>query len=40
MNKFCADIGYLSVNHFGEELCGDHVEVNEFDEWRGIRIIP
>ncbi len=27
MNSFCADVGYISVNHFGEELCGDHVDV-------------
>ncbi len=26
-NDLCADIGYLSVNHVGEQLCGDHVEV-------------
>ena len=31
MNKYCADIGFLSVNHFGEELCGDHVEVLPHD---------
>lgn len=29
MNELCADIGYKSVNHYGEELCGDHVEVVE-----------
>ena len=28
-NNLCADIGYLNVNHVGEELCGDHVEVLE-----------
>ena len=29
MNDLCADIGYKSINHFGEELCGDHVDVVE-----------
>ena len=28
-NNLCADIGYLSVNHFGEQLCGDHLEIVE-----------
>lgn len=32
MNDLCADIGYKSINHFGEELCGDHVDVVEQDE--------
>ncbi len=26
-NNLCADIGCLSINHFGEQLCGDHFEV-------------
>ncbi|MDO4538909.1 MAG: SpoIIE family protein phosphatase [Coriobacteriales bacterium] len=29
MNDLCADIGYKSINHAGEELCGDHVDVAE-----------
>ena len=32
MNDLCADIGYKSVNHYGEELCGDHVDVVEQGE--------
>ncbi len=32
MNDLCADIGYKSVNHFGEELCGDHVDIVEESE--------
>lgn len=32
MNNLCADIGYKSVNHDGEQLCGDHVDVIERDE--------
>ena len=32
MNDLCADIGYKSINHYGEELCGDHVDVVEESE--------
>ncbi len=32
MNDLCADIGYKSINHYGEELCGDHVDVVEENE--------
>ena len=27
MNELFADIGYKSINHIGEQLCGDHVDV-------------
>lgn len=29
MNDLCAEIGYKSINHYGEQLCGDHVEIIE-----------
>ena len=32
MNDLCADIGYKSINHVGEELCGDHIDVIEESE--------
>ena len=32
MNNLCADIGYKSINHYGEELCGDHVDIVEPDD--------
>lgn len=32
MNDLCADIGYKSINHYGEELCGDHVDMVEQNE--------
>lgn len=32
MNNLCADIGYRSINHYGEQLCGDHVDVVEQNE--------
>ena len=32
MNDLCADIGYKSINHAGEQLCGDHVDVVEQGE--------
>ena len=30
-NNLCAEIGYLSANHYGEQLCGDHVDIVESD---------
>ncbi len=32
MNDLCVDIGYKSINHWGEELCGDHVDVVEGED--------
>lgn len=32
MIDLCADIGYKSINHYGEELCGDHVDVIDQNE--------
>jgi len=32
MNDLCADIGYKSINHVGEQLCGDHVDVIDRDD--------
>ncbi len=32
MNDLCADIGYKSVNHVGEQLCGDHIDIVEQDD--------
>ena len=32
MNDLCADIGYRSIKHVGEQLCGDHVDVVESGE--------
>ncbi len=29
MNDLCADIGFKSINHVGEQLCGDHVDIVE-----------
>ncbi|MGN1074423.1 MAG: SpoIIE family protein phosphatase [Eubacteriales bacterium] len=29
MNNLCADIGYNSLTKFGEQLCGDHIDIVE-----------
>ncbi len=30
-NNLCSEIGYMSINHYGEQLCGDHVDIVESD---------
>ena len=32
MNDLCADIGWKSINHYGEQLCGDHIDIVEPDD--------
>ncbi len=32
MNDLCTDIGFKSLNHHGEQLCGDHVDIIEENE--------
>ena len=27
MNDLCAELGFKSINHDGEQLCGDHVDI-------------
>ena len=39
MNDLCAEIGYKSINHYGEQLCGDHVEIAEQDENSSVIVL-
>ena len=39
MNDLCAEIGYKSINHYGEELCGDHVDVVEEEDGSTVIVL-
>ena len=39
MNNLCADIGYKSINHYGEQLCGDHVDIVEQGEDSSVIVL-
>ncbi len=39
MNELCAEIGWKSINHHGEQLCGDHVEVIEKPDGRSVIVL-
>lgn len=39
MNNLCADIGYKSINHYGEQLCGDHVDIVEQSEGSTVIVL-
>lgn len=38
-NPYVTEVGYLSFNHIGEELCGDHIEVASPDERTNILVL-
>ena len=39
MNDLCADIGYKSINHVGEQLCGDHVDIVEQPDGSSVIVL-
>lgn len=39
MNNLCADIGWKSINHEGEQLCGDHVDIIEQNESSTVLVL-
>ena len=39
MNNLCADIGYRSIFHEGEELCGDHVDGIEQEDGSTVVVL-
>ncbi len=39
MNRLCCEIGTVSINKFGEQLCGDHVEILTEDENSVIAVL-
>ena len=39
MNELTCDIGYKSINHAGEQLCGDHVDVVEQEDGSTVLVL-
>ena len=39
MNDLYTDIGYKSINHVGEQLCGDHVEIVEQEDGSTVIVL-
>ncbi len=39
MNDLCTEVGYKSINHDGEQLCGDHVDIIETDENSSVIVL-
>lgn len=39
MNDLCTEVGYKSINHVGEQLCGDHVDILDTDENSSVIVL-
>ncbi len=39
MNDLCTEVGFKSINHVGEQLCGDHVDIIDTDESSSVIVL-
>ncbi len=39
MNDLCTEIGFKSINHVGEQLCGDHVDIIDTDDNSSVIVL-
>ena len=39
MNDLCCDIGFKSINHAGEQLCGDHVDIADQEDGSTVIVL-
>lgn len=39
MNDLCAEVGFKSIRHYGEQLCGDHIEVVEPEDGSTVIVL-
>ena len=39
MSSLCTDVGYVSINKHGEQLCGDHVEIVPCDDQSTVAVL-
>ena len=39
MNDLCTDIGFRSLNHVGEQLCGDHVDIVQSEDGSQVIVL-
>ncbi len=39
MNDLCTEVGYKSINHVGEQLCGDHVDIIDTEDNSSVIVL-
>ncbi len=39
MRDLCTEVGFKSINHVGEQLCGDHVDIIDTDEGSSVIVL-
>jgi hypothetical protein len=39
MNELCTDLGFVNLNKYGEELCGDHVEIVPLEDKLTVMVL-